>query len=274
MAAPRRCPSIRVFYDRTTNCVQAKPDNVLNQGTRYLLFVSNRVRAADGTTIVADDAFKSCALGGGTPYCAALKRALTSGPREARSVSIAGASIFTTMSATDWLQKARARLYATPFLPAALPAGDKSVFNVAELQSFVWLPQTNINELPQKPITVPLPILDGVEKIAFGLYLSPNYIQPDGPMPGTIAVTPTGGAIQAPVRFRVSTHHFRQATSRSRTTSSCRTRAARLRKSLSSSTRMAPATVSSAHPPRSRQRSRRRDSRRWPLIWSVTDTVP
>ena len=103
------------------------------------------------------------------------------------------------MSATDWLQKARARLYATPFLPAALPAGDKSVFNVAELQSFVWLPQTNINELPQKPITVPLPILDGVEKIAFGLYLSPNYIQPDGPMPGTIAVTPTGGAIQAPV---------------------------------------------------------------------------
>jgi dienelactone hydrolase len=189
----------QVFYDRTTNCVQAKPDNVLNQGTRYLLFVSNRVRAADGTTIVADDAFKSCALGGGTPYCAALKKALTSGPREARSVSIAGASIFTTMSATDWLQKARARLYATPFLPAALPAGDKSVFNVAELQSFVWLPQTNINELPQKPITVPLPILDGVEKIAFGLYLSPNYIQPDGPMPGTIAVTPTGGAIQAPV---------------------------------------------------------------------------
>jgi hypothetical protein len=33
----------QVFYDRTTNCVQAKPDNVLNQGTRYLLFVSNRV---------------------------------------------------------------------------------------------------------------------------------------------------------------------------------------------------------------------------------------
>jgi len=88
----------QVFYDRTTNCVQAKPDNVLNQGTRYLLFVSNRVRAADGTTIVADDAFKSCALGGGTPYCAALKKALTSGPREARSVSIAGASIFTTIA--------------------------------------------------------------------------------------------------------------------------------------------------------------------------------
>ena len=188
----------QVFYDRTTNCVQAKPDNVLNQGTRYLLFVSNRVRAADGTTIVADDAFKSCALSGGTPYCAALKTALTSGPREARAVSIAGASIFTTMSATDWLQKARAALYTNPFLPVALPAGDKGVFNVAELQSFVWLPQTNINQPPQ-PIPVPLPILEGVEKIAFGLYLSPNYIQPDGPMPGTIAVTPTGGGIQAPV---------------------------------------------------------------------------
>src|SRR5262245_58388400 len=187
-----------VFYDRTTQCVQAKPDNVLDQGTRYLLFVSSRVRAADGSAVVADDAFKSCVLGGGTTYCTDLAKALTSGPREARAVSIAGASLFTTMSATDWLQKARAALYANPLLPVALPAGDKSVFNVADLQSFVWLPQTNINQ-PPEPIPLPLPILDGVEKIAFGLYLSPNYIQPDGPQAGTIAVTPTGGPIQPPV---------------------------------------------------------------------------
>ncbi len=191
-----------VFYDRTTGCVQAKPDNVLNQSTRYLLFVSNRVRAADGSPIVADDAFKSCVLGGGTAYCAALAQALTNGPREAREASIAGASLFTTMSATDWLQKARQALYANP-VPVVLAAGPKSLFNVSELTSFAWLPQTNLFQVPQ-PIPIPIPILDGVDKISFGLYLSPNYIQTSGPLVGTIAVTPTGGPIQAPVELPIS----------------------------------------------------------------------
>jgi dienelactone hydrolase len=189
----------QVFYDRTTRCVLAKPDHVLNQSTRYLLFINNRVRDTFGKPVAPDDTFKACAHRQGGAYCAALSQALTSGPLEARVAELVGASIFTTMSATDWLQKARQFLYAGPVPPTVLPAGPKSVFNVADLQSFVWMPQTNINQAPSEPVPIPLPVLDGVEKVAFGLYLSPNFLQTSGPLPGTIAVTPTGGPIQAPV---------------------------------------------------------------------------
>ena len=185
-----------VLYDSTTHCVLAKPDHVLDQSTRYLLFVSNRVRGPDGTAVVADDAFKSCVLGDGTPYCAALSRALTSGPREARAAPIVGASLFTTMSATDWLQKARQFLYTSSVKPTVLPAGPKSIFNIADLQVFEWLPQTNIAVPdPFEPIPIPTETLEGVEKVAFGLYLSPNFLEASG----TIAVTPTNRPIQAPV---------------------------------------------------------------------------
>jgi dienelactone hydrolase len=189
-----------VLYDSTTNCVLAKPDHVLDQSTRYLLFVSNRVRGADGIPVVADDAFKSCAMGGGSAYCSALANALTSGPREARAVTVVGASVFTTMSATDWLQKARKFLYTSHVKPTVLPAGPKNIFKVADLQVFEWLPQTNIAiPDPFDPIAIPTEVLEGVEKVAFGLYLSPNFLQVSGPLPGTIAVTPTNRPIQAPV---------------------------------------------------------------------------
>lgn len=188
-------PINQVFYDRTTRCALAKPDNVLNQGTRYLLFVSSAVRDTFGKSVAAADAFKACAAGGGTSYCAALAQALTSGPAQARAVTVIGASLFTTMSATDWLQKARQFLYGSPVPPTVLPAG---LFNVADLQSFTWSAQTNIDG-STTDFPIPLSVLGGVEKIAFGLYLSPNFIQTTGPLPGTIAVTPTGGPIQDPV---------------------------------------------------------------------------
>jgi hypothetical protein len=189
----------QVFYDRSTRCVLAKSDHVLNQSTRYLLFITDRVRDALGNAVAADDAFKSCARGQGSAYCAALSHALNRGPFEARVANVIGASLFTTMSATDWLQKARRFLYSGLVPPTVLPAGSKSIFNVADLQSFVWMPQTNINQAPSEPVPIPLPVLDGVQKVAFGLYLSPNFLQISGPMPGTIAVTPTGRPIQAPV---------------------------------------------------------------------------
>jgi len=189
----------QVFYDGIANCALAKPDNVLDQTTEYLLFVSNRVRDTAGNPVVADEAYKSCANGVGSTYCARLARALTKGPIEARQVPVVGASLFTTMSATDWLQKARNFLYAGP-KPRRLDVGPKSVFNVSDVQSFVWLPQTNIFQPPSTPISIPVAVLDGVDRIAFGMYLSPNFLQTSGFAPGTIAVTPTGNpTVQNPI---------------------------------------------------------------------------
>src|SRR5262245_26272662 len=74
----------QIFYDSSTRCALAKPDNVLDQSTPYLLFVKNRVRDAAGQPVAADDEFKTCAGGVGSSYCAALAQALTNGPVEAR----------------------------------------------------------------------------------------------------------------------------------------------------------------------------------------------
>ena len=112
---------------------------------------------------------------------------------------VVGGSLFTTMSATAWMEKARQFLYASPVLPTIFPAGPKTVFDVSDLQSFEWLPQTNITEPPTTSIPVPLQALGGVQRVAFGLYLSPNFVRTSGPEAGSIAVTPTAGPIQQPV---------------------------------------------------------------------------
>ncbi len=63
-----------------------------------------------------------------------------------------------------------------------------------------WMPQTNIMPAADPRIVrIPLEALNGVQRIAFGLYLSPNFLQTTGPLPGTIEVMPTGGPIQRPV---------------------------------------------------------------------------
>ncbi len=205
-------PIDQVLYDHSSHCALAKPDNVLNQSTRYLLFVSSAVRDATGMAVGADDGFKTCASGGGSPYCAALARALTNGPREARAVSVIGASLFTTMSATDWLQKARQFLYSGGAPPTRLPAGPKTVFNVADLQVFDWMPQMVSNVEPSEPlVSITADVLAGVERVAFGLYLSPNFLRPSGDVfpetIGTIPTTKTGLKIADPLNFATISYH-------------------------------------------------------------------
>ncbi len=204
-------PINQVFYDHATRCALAKPDNVLDQGTRYLVFVSSAVLDTLGQAVAADDAFSACVSGGGTSYCAALARALTRGPREARAVTVIGASLFTTMSATDWLQKARQFLYSGAAPPTLRSAGPKSVFTVADLQLFDWMPQTVSDVDPFAHFPIPGEVLAGVEKVAFGLYLSPNYLRPSFPVfPGTIGTIPTtktGQKIVDPLDFATISYH-------------------------------------------------------------------
>jgi dienelactone hydrolase len=191
----------QVFYDRTTSCALVKPDHVLNQSTRYLLLVKSSIRDAAGKPVAADEAFTSCANGIGSSYCAALAQALRH--RSADAQGAVGGSLFTTMSATDWMEKARQFLYTSPVTPTLIPAGDKTVFDVGELLTFDWMPQTNISLDPTEVVPIPFEALEGVQRIAFGLYLSPNFLQITGDLPGTIAVTPTARPIQPPVPIPV-----------------------------------------------------------------------
>ncbi|MEO7650220.1 MAG: Ig-like domain-containing protein [Bryobacteraceae bacterium] len=186
----------QIVYDPNTYCVFAKPDRVLDQQSRYLLTVMASVRDSAGAPVKEDDLFLDCLKKDTSTYCRALSNAVDRLPRS--DGKVVGASLFTTLSTTDWLQKARILTTSAQTPAAVLPAGATSIFNLAALNSITWIPQTNNPALPPGQ-DIPLGVLGGVEKIAFGLYLSPNFINVSGPLAGSISVTPTNNPIAGPV---------------------------------------------------------------------------
>jgi hypothetical protein len=89
-----------------------------------------------------------------------------------------------------------------------LPAGLVSTFNLASVQSITWMAQAGLFG-PTYNQTIPLSVLAGVERISFGLYLSPLYLNTAGPQAGTITTTPTSLPISPPTAvIPVSFHVF------------------------------------------------------------------
>lgn len=184
----------QTIYDPAKNCAYAKPDRVLEQDARYLLLVTGRLRDAEGHKVKPDPAFSKCLENRQERrYCGALAAAI--GEQHDDEESLIAASLFTTLSATDWMQKARQVVDAGPAV--ALPAGAVSVFNLSTVQSMTYVPQDNTGK--KVTFDIPKSALTGVESVAFGLYLSPNFLNISGPLAGSITVTPTNGPIGAPV---------------------------------------------------------------------------
>ena len=178
----------QIIFDPSSNCAFAKPDQVLDQQSQYLLTVTDSVHDADGKKVKEDDRFKDCLKKSSAPYCQALNDALDKVVQQpASSNKVIAASLFTTMSATTWLEKAR-RFVDLTELPIVLPAGIPFSFKLSNLKTITWVPAHS--GLPSQDI--PLSALSGVDTIAFGLYLSPNFINPSD---GTIAVTPANTPI-------------------------------------------------------------------------------
>jgi hypothetical protein len=98
----------QVTYDPATNTAYAKPDAALDQHRRYVLIVTDAVHDTSGNPVAPDPAYLSC-LQSGERYCQDLATAVGSIP-----ASIVGASVFTTQSATAWLQNVRRQLQSMP----------------------------------------------------------------------------------------------------------------------------------------------------------------
>jgi hypothetical protein len=183
----------QIIFDPEENCAHAKPDQVLKQQTRYLLTLTSDLSDASGKRLVADKDFSDCAKQGGSAYCNELSDAIGQFNSKTNGNplgDVIGASLFTTMSATTWLEKTRAQINSGAIPEAVLPAGPTSVFNLSSVQSITWTPQTGVAGVNYDR-TLPLTLLSGVEKVAFGLFLSPIYLNIAGPEAGTITTTPT-----------------------------------------------------------------------------------
>lgn len=194
-------PINQTIVDPGSNCVFAKPNQVLSQQSNYLLLVTDAVRDSSEKRVQADPNFTAC-LKSSDPYCESLAAALRfASPRGANVVS---ASLFTTMSATTWLEQARRYTDATQ-LPLVLPAGLPTSFNVAGMQSMTWVPQDSGDDAGNSETITPSD-LAGVGRVAFGFFRTPIFLNPST---GTIATTPTALPISAPSSYQeVSFHVF------------------------------------------------------------------
>jgi hypothetical protein len=183
-----KVPLTQIVWDPATNTAYGKPDSVMDQHRRYLIVVTDAVKDEGGDPVEADDAFTSCVVS--DEYCAALADAVKSA---GDGVKVVGASLFTTMSATAWLEKARDQL--ANVAPAPTPLNGNSVFAIEDLQSVVWRQQVGVN--PDKYADVPLPVellQNAVRAVALGSYTSPNFLGPDR----TIAPVPSAGDLALP----------------------------------------------------------------------------
>jgi hypothetical protein len=191
----------QIIFDPISNCAFGKPTQILDQQRKYLLLATNAILDATKQRVVADPAFQGC-LQSDSSYCVSLAKALKSAV-PANGVVVA-ASLFTTMTATSWLEKAWRQVRASPFL-FNLPAGLPNTFQIASLTALTWLPADA--GLPPQPI--PLSSLSGVGSVSFGLFFSPNYLATGGPWVGAIPNTPTGEPIALPKRYTpISFHVF------------------------------------------------------------------
>lgn len=194
LPATNSAPAIslnQIFYDPSANCAFGKPNQILNQQSQYLLLISDSVRDTSGNSVVPDAAFTACLQTMPDAYCTGLSKSLTQINYQVGH--LAAASLFTTLSATSWMESA-SRFVNSHQPGIVLPAGVPSVFNLAKVSAIKWIPQGTT--LTDAQATIPLTVLSGVQSVAFGLYLSPNFLNP---LNGTIPATPSNTAISSPV---------------------------------------------------------------------------
>ncbi len=188
-----RIAADQVVWDPATDTAYAKPVTVLDQHRRFALVVTDAVKDTSGAAVQSDPAFQACAQGG-DGYCGRLVAAL--GEIAAAPQKVVAASVFTTMSATAWLEHARAILDYVP--PMATLAQPQSSFRILDLDSLTLHEQTGDNPASFTDLSLPLnnALLSGLDRVVIGSYTSPDFLEDDQ----TIRNAPTLPGLQVPLR--------------------------------------------------------------------------
>ena len=181
----------QVEFDPATNTVYGKPATVLSQGTRYALVATDALKDMAGGAVAADAGFEAC-LKAADAYCTAL-----AGVAAGVAGHVVDAALFTTESATDWLEAARTAVANTP--PGTALLAPQSAFPIATLTTFVLHEQTGDNPTRFSDFALPVTstLLAGLDRIVIGTFQSPNYLRGDQTIaPGaTPAATPATNTI-------------------------------------------------------------------------------
>ena len=191
----------QVVWDPATNTLHVESDELLDQHTRYGLIVTNGLHDPGGRRVEASEAFRRFRQEVDGDY----KHALLKTVRAARHVGvdedhIVTASVFTTRSATAILEKIRDQIKSATPAPADFNLGSggaRTVFTLDNLTGITWNRQTGANPLRFTAGQLPLSLLQiipgAVDRVAFGKYVSPDYMVHPGeyiPPVGTRTGTP------------------------------------------------------------------------------------
>jgi virulence factor lipase-like protein len=197
----RRIGINRIVWDVATATLHVHSDEALDQHTRYVFVVTKQVRDAYGKGIKAAAEFLEFVDEGNVgstgdlsldSYRAWLRAALTF-IDEAGIVprgQVVAASVFTTQSATAILEKIRDQVKMATPAPANFNLGfdgSRALFRLADVTSLRWNRQLVTNTNSFAPIQINLSLLrdipGAVGQVAFGKYLSPDYLTPERIIP-------------------------------------------------------------------------------------------
>lgn len=204
----------QMIFDPVGLCAYAKPSHVLEQDAQYVLVVASSVLDADGHKVKPSKDFSQCVKFPTSFYCVALSLAMHTAQAVGNPGNdlddVVSASLFTTQSATHWLEQARNSVDSGSIPEVGSLGGPPATFNVSDLASVTWMPDpgadvsgTGLNQ------QLPLNDLAGVARISFGLFFSPLYLNTSGPQAGQISTTPTNLPIAPPSAvIPVSFHVF------------------------------------------------------------------
>ena len=182
----------QIVYDSQSNCAYGKPDHVLDQRSSYFLLVTSDLLDQSGASVTPDPAYTASVVSSkhDLKKLTAAANAFANASSDSKIIT---ASLFTTMSATSWLEDVQRAVNTYPAL--LLPAGFPYVFNVSDLSSVTWRPDNGIpfdsTNGTVGPQSIPF-AMPGIGRIAFGLFVSPNYLNTTDPTAlGTITTTST-----------------------------------------------------------------------------------
>src|SRR2546425_5019375 len=189
----------QVVWDPATNTLHVESDELLDQHARYGLIVTNGLHDPGGRRVEASEAFRRFRQEVDGDY----KHAVLKTVRAARHVGvdedhIVTASVFTTRSATTILEKIRDQIKSATPAPADFNLGSggaRTVFTLHNLTGITWNRQTGTNPprftAGQLPLSLLQIIPGAVDRVAFGKYVSPDYMVHPGEYIPPVG-TPTG----------------------------------------------------------------------------------
>ena len=189
----------QLVYSPATNAAHFKPNEVFDQHRRYLLVVTQDVRDEQGDAVERDPAFDACLTQPDGDYCDRLSAAVLALDDPS---GVVAASLFTTLSATAWLEGARDQVDDTE--PNFRPVGEPNVYQFGDLLGITVRTETGPGLFDDFTVPAPAFVLPNIDRVAFGVYESPNYL--DGNQ-----LIPTGPTGQPPPAPNSTTDIFFQA---------------------------------------------------------------